>query len=430
MARHTERLTARRVNAIKKPGRHADGGNLYLQVSDTGAKSWLLRYRDRSGARARERFMGLGSVADFTLAEARERARLARQQLADGVDPLLHRREKRAALALAESRHITFEDAARAYFEQNKARWANRKHRSNFVTSLERFAFPVVGRLAVADIETGHVLRVLEPLWRTKNETASKLRQRMQAVLDWAAVRGHRVGGNPARWGGHLENVLPPPGQVQKVVHQPAMRFEDMPGFMPELRAHQPVASRALEFMILTATRTNEVIEAVWSEVDLKHRVWQIPAARMRKTGRAHRVPLSDRAVEILQDLPREEGNDHVFISRAERGLSNMAMAQALKRMHAARAAAGEPPWADRETGVLAVPHGFRSSFRDWAGERTSYANIVIEMSLSHTVGGEVERSYRRGDLLEKRARLMADWARYCSAPQAAGEVVPLRGAG
>jgi integrase len=428
MSRRVERLTTRRVNAIKKPGRHADGGNLYLQVSETGVKSWLLRY-SRHG---RERWLGLGPVHTFSLAEARERAREARQQLKDGVDPLLHRREKHAAQALEESRHITFEDAARAYFKQNESRWANRKHRSNFITSLERFAFPVVGRLRVSDIETGHVLRVLEPIWATKNETASKLRQRVQAVLDWATVRGHRIGENPARWRGHLENVLPPPAQVQRTVHHPAMKFEDLPGFMPELRARHGIAPRALELMILTATRTNEIIEAVWSEVDLKHRVWTIPAARMRKTGRAHRVPLSDRAVEILQEVPREDGNPHLFVSPhvAGAGLSNAAMAQALKKMHAARAAACEPPWADRETGVLAVPHGFRSSFRDWAGERTAYANHVVETALSHQVGSEVERSYRRGDLLEKRARLMADWAKYCCGPVAGGNVVGMRETG
>ncbi len=335
------------------------------------------------------------------------------------------------AAALAAAKSLTFEEAAEAYYAQNEARWGNAKHRQNFISSLRRFAFPTIGKLQVADIDTGLVLRVIEPIWTTKNETASKLRQRLQAVLDWSAVRGHRSGENPARWRGHLENVLPPSAQVQDTEHQPAMRFEDLPGFMPELRRRQGVAARALEFLILTATRTTEVIEATWGEIDFSGKVWTIPASRMGKTGRTHRVPLCDRAIKILRNVPHEDGNDSIFISptKTGAGLSNAAMSTILKKLHAARTRAGLPAWADRETGRLAVPHGFRSTFRDWAGERTAYPNHVLEMALSHQVGGAVERAYRRRDLFDKRRRLMRDWSNFCeTAPKAAvADVVPIR---
>ncbi|MCC0059094.1 MAG: integrase arm-type DNA-binding domain-containing protein [Hyphomicrobiaceae bacterium] len=424
MARQSNRLTAVQVRSLKKPGRYGDGHNLYLQITDAGAKSWLLRYA-RNG---RERWLGLGPLHTFSLAEARDRARRARQQIADGIDPIEQRRSERAERALEATRQITFEAATKAYYAQHEVRWTNAKHRENFLSSLRRYAFPIIGRLNVSEIDTGLVLRVLEPIWTTKNETASKLRQRMQAVLDWATVRGHRTGENPARWRGHLNNVLPAPGQVQNAKNYPAMRYEDVPVFMPELRERQGVAARALEFLILTAARTNEVVGATWAEIDLDGRTWTIPAARMGKTGKPHRVPLVDRAVDLLNELPRERGNDFVFVSPMRRGagLSNMAMATVLKKIHAAREKAGLPRFADRQTGTLAVPHGFRSSFRDWAAERTSAQNHIVEMSLSHQVGNAVERAYRRGDLLDKRRRLMESWSAYCTSRPASADVVPI----
>jgi integrase len=399
-------LTIRKVEQLREPGRYGDGHGLYLQVLGPTNRSWLFRY-ERGG---RERWMGLGPLHTFNLEEARERARMQRQLLKDGIDPLAERKATRAEQALEAAKAVTFENAARQYHAQHESKWRNSKHRAQFISTLETYAFPHIGRLAVAAIDTGLVLKVVEPRWREKTETASRVRGRIEAVLDWATVRGYRTGDNPARWKGHLSEVLPARCQIARVVHHKALPYTDVHDFMVTLVERDGVAARALEFLILTGARTNEVVGARWSEIDMDHSVWTVPATRM-KAQRQHRVPLSERAVEILNELPREA--DCVFVGgTAGAPMSNMAMAMLLKRM-------------DRDDITV---HGFRSTFRDWAAERTSYPNHVVEMALAHTIGDKVEAAYRRGDLLAQRVRLMNEWASYCYTPQRVATVTPIRG--
>jgi len=370
-------------------------------------RSWLLRYE----LNGKERFYGLGPLHTVSLKDARERARKARLQLLDGIDPIAAKQQRKADAALAAAKAITFETAARQYFDQHAAKWRNRKHRAQFLSTLQTYAYPTLGKLPVAAIDTGLVLKVIEPIWPTKTETASRVRSRVEAVLDWATVRGYRTGDNPARWKGHLAEVLPARGKIRRTIHHAALPFGEIGAFVAALRAREGVAARALEFGILTAARTGEVIGARWPEVDLKAKVWTVPAGRM-KGSREHRVPLSDGALEILRALPREDNNPRVFIGPRKDGLSNMAMASVLHRM-------------GRDDITV---HGFRSTFRDWAAERTSYPNHVVEMALAHVIGDKVEGAYRRGDLFEKRRRLMADWAKYCGTkPTQGAEVVSIR---
>jgi integrase len=397
-------LTSKRIQKLaNSPGRYHDQFGLYLQVPDAGKKSprptrasWLFRY-ERHG---RERWLGLGPLHTFRLNEARELARKARQQLNEGIDPVEARRAERQARALEAARSLTFEQAAKQYFDTHEKKWRNAKHRQQFLNTLTAYAFPKIGKLSVAAIDTGLVLKVIEPIWHAKTETADRVRGRIEAILDWATVRGYRISDNPARWKGHLSEVLPARAAIQKPKHHAALHFADLPEFMNALRQREGIAARALEFTILTAARTGEVIGARWDEIDLSAKVWTIPAERM-KASKEHRVPLADRAVEILRAIPREDGNPFVFVGpKKGTGLSNMAMATVLIRM---------------ERNDITV-HGFRSTFRDWAAEQTGFANFVVEMALAHAVGDKVEAAYRRGDLFEKRRRLMADWAKCCVA--------------
>ena len=396
-------LTAIKVTKATKPGRYGDGQGLYLQVSNTGLKSWLLRY-ERHG---RERWMGLGPLHTVGLKDARDRAHMARRLLLDGIDPLDARKAERAAQALEAARSLTFEQAAQQYFEAHEQKWRNAKHRQQFLNTLKAYAFTKIGKFPVAAIDTGLVLKCIEPIWSDKTETASRVRARIEAVMDWATVRGYRKGDNPARWKGHLDNVLPARGQIQKTTHHAALPYAELAVFMAALSQREGVAARALEILILNAARTGEVIGATWDEIDLIAKIWTVPANRI-KGGKEHRVPLSDRAVEILRALPQEAGNNYVFIGPQGGGLSNMAMASVLARM--------------QRTGFTV--HGFRSTFRDWAAERTNCANHVVEMALAHVIGDKVEAAYRRGDLFDKRRRLMVDWAKYCAMASAGTENV------
>ena len=403
-------LTVKKIAKLSKPGRYGDGHNLFLQVGPTGTKSWLLRYR----LKGRERWMGLGALADFNLNEARDRARKARQLIADKIDPLDARAAERAAAELQAARAMTFADAAKAYFETHEASWTSRKYRQQFLNTLRDYVLPKIGRLAVADIDTGQVLRCVEPHWKDKAVTMSRVLRRIAAVLDWATVRGYRSGDNPARWQGHISEALPAPQKIAKPEHHPALPYAELPQFMAALAAAPGIAARALVFLILTAARTGEVANAVWSEIDLDAKIWIIPAARM-KADREHRVPLSDRAIEVLRGLPREDGSDFVFPSPVKPGApisASLAMLRVLRRIRS-------------DVSV----HGFRSTFSTWAHETTAYANHAIELSLAHTVGNAVERAYQRSDLFNKRRKLMDDWARYCTNEPAAGAVVPIRSA-
>jgi integrase len=413
-------LTAKRIEQLKKkPGRYRDDRGLYLRVFSPRNAGWVLRY-ERHG---RERMMSLGPLHTVTLAQARERARDARLLLLDGVDPLEQKKSLKAERALQANRALTFEEAARQYFDQHEKKWRNPKHRAQFISTLNTYAFPKIGKLAVGAVDTGQILRVLEQkhadypdtrLWEAVPETANRVRGRVEAILDWATVRGLRTGDNPARWRGHLANVLPARAQIQKPQHHAALPYSELPKFMTALNEREGIAAKALAFTILTAARTSESIGARWDEIDLKAKTWTVPAGRI-KGGREHRVPLSDRALQLLKALPHEEDNAFVFIGPRSNGLSNMAMANVLDRMG---------------RGDITV-HGFRSCFMDWAHEQTAYAKVVIDQALAHVVGDKVEAAYRRGDLFDKRRRLMADWGKYCAQKPAtkSANVVSLHGA-
>lgn len=405
MVRALQRLTAKGVEKRREPGYYADGGNLWLQVSPAGTKSWIFRFT----LNGRSREMGLGSLNAVSLAKAREKAADCRALLADGIDPIDARDGQRSQEALARARQRSFEKCAEAYVKAHRAKWRNKKHAAQWTNTLETYCGPVIGALPVADVDTGLVLRCLEPIWTEKHETATRLRQRIESILDWARARGYRTGDNPARWKGHLDKTLPAIPKKARVKHHAALPYADMGAFMKTLRGQEGTAARALEFVILTAARTAEVIGAQPEEFDLKKAVWTIPGARM-KAGREHRVPLSPRALEIVR-AQIELGGEHLFPGlKNGMPLSNMAMLALLERM-------------GRDD--LTV-HGFRSTFRDWAAESTSYPREVCEMALAHTVSDQVEAAYRRGDLFEKRHRLMVDWAKHCERRQK-GNVVPLK---
>lgn len=405
--RKSNSLTALGVARETKRGKHPDGGGLYLQVSEWGTKAWLFRYERAN----RDRWMGLGPYPLISLAEAREKAVAARKALLAGVDPLTAKSERRIAQRVDDAKAMTFDQCAAVYIKSHAAGWKNEKHTAQWTATLKNYASPIFGALPVAAIDTALVMKVLEPVWSEKTETASRVRGRIESVLAWATVRGYRSGDNPARWKGHLDQLLPPRSKVRKVEHHSALPYVELPAFMAALRARDSVSARALEVTILTAARTSETVKAVWAEIDLQVRVWTIPGDRM-KAGREHRVPLSDRAIEILKALPRE--GDFVFIgARKGSSLSNMAMLELMRGMR---------------TGF--VPHGFRSTFRDWAAERTNFPREVAEAALAHVVGDKVEAAYRRGDLFDKRRQLMTVWAEYCSAPPVDGEVVPIRRGG
>ncbi len=406
-------LTAKRVERTTKPGRYGCGlvRGLYLQISDSGAKSWVLRY-ERHG---RERMMGLGSASEFSLKEARDRARAARQLLADGIDPLATKHASQQAAKLAEQRRLTFREAAQRFFDQNESKWRSAKHREQFLGTLKAHAFDVLGDMDVATIDTPDILRAFESLWKTKAISADRTRSRVEQVIDWAIVRGHRPPGtNPAKWKGHLDQVLPAPRKVAPIAHHAAMDYRELPAFMTKLRQDDTVAARALEFLILTAARSGEAVGARWDEIDFASKTWIVPGSRM-KGGREHRVPLSDRALAILRDLPRQDGNPHLFVGR-EPGtvMSKWAPDTCMERLGL--------------RGVVTI-HGFRSSFRDWAGETTAFAHDICEAALAHVRGDHSVRAYARGDLFDKRAKLMAAWATYLSKPptKTTGDVVALR---
>lgn len=343
----------------------------------------------------RRRDMGLGGYPDVTLAGAREAARRAREKIKAGIDPIEEARAARSQLRAAQASALTFEQASRAYIASHEAGWRNAKHAQQWRNTLESYAYPLVGSLLVRDVALPHVISILEPIWLTKTETASRLRGRIEQVLDWATARGLRDGPNPARWRGHLDKMLPRPSKVARPGHHAALQLDGMAAFMKRLRAVAGMGARALEFAILTAARSGEVRGATWSELDLTAAVWKVPAERM-KSGKEHRVPLSPAALSLLEGLPHMAGEALIFPAPRGGQLSDMTLTAVLRRMH-----------------VDAVPHGFRSTFRDWCSERTNYPNEVAEMALAHTIGDKVEAAYRRGDLFDKRRRMMHDWASF-----------------
>jgi integrase len=400
-------LSAKKVEKLKMPGRYHDGHGLYLQVVSPTNRSWVFKY-ERAG---RERMLGLGPLHTFSLAEARQRARAARQQLADGIDPVEAKKALRVALKVETAKTITFETAAREYFAQHEKKWKNPKHSTQFLSSLQNYAFDIIGELPVSAIYIGQVLKVLERkdhekypgvrLWDAITETANRVRKRIEVVLDWSAVRGYRAtGDNPARWTGHLENVLPARHKIRKTEHFKALPYAELPTFYGKLQARNELTARALQFAILTAARTAETLGATWDEIDFANRMWTIPATRI-KAAREHRVPLSDAAIAILRALPREDGTPFLFIgARTGAAMQDRTLAAVVRRV-----------------GGGATVHGFRSTFRQWGAEQTAFPSEMLEMALAHAVGTATERAYQRSDLLEKRRRLMQDWAEFCSSP-------------
>ena len=378
-----------------------------MQVTPTGARSWLLRVT----IKGKRRQIGLGSYPDVTLAQARERARGVKDMIWQGIDPL------------AEKRRLTFAQAMEKTLEARTAEFRNEKHKKQWRSTLDTYAMPMLGNMAVSDIDVSDVLRVLEPIWTTKTETASRLRGRIEAVLSWATVGGHRTGDNPARWRGNLDAVLPKPGKVAKVKHNPALSLADAADWFTDLRKRDGMATRALEFVALTAARSGEVRGATWAEIDLDAGVWIIPAERM-KAGKEHRVPLTQEAVALLKALPRMKGSDYVFPAARGGALSDMALSACMKRINEAR----DGGYLDPRSGRPAVPHGLRSTFRDWAAERTEFERDMAEIALAHNVGSTVERAYRRGDMIEKRRQMMAAWARFLKG-EAGAKVVKMEAA-
>lgn len=406
MARKAKELGALEVNRdCTSPGLHFVGGvaGLALQVMPSGARSWILRVM--VGGKRRE--MGLGGFPDVTLAGAKEAARAARAKIKDGIDPIEDAKAKRSALYAARAASMTFSEAAAAYIAVKEAEWSNDKHGDQWRNTLRDYAEPVIGNVFVRDIEQSHVMRVLEPIWMEKTETAKRLRGRIEKVLDWARVRGFRSGENPARWRGHLDTLLQSPGKVQTVEHHPALRFAELGAFMVELRKQEGMGARALEFAILTACRSGEVRGATWKEVDLKEATWTIPAERM-KMKREHRVALNAEAVTLLESL--SQTGDLIFPNTKGEMLSDMTLTAVLRRMGRSDITA----------------HGFRSTFRDWCSESTNYPRDVAEMALAHSIGDKVEAAYRRGDLFEKRRRMMKEWGKFSRRVQTAGTVTPI----
>jgi len=420
MPRVARELSALEVKRLKHPGVGRNvtfnvGGvaGLVLQITPNGGRTWLLRVQ--VGAKRRE--IGLGGFPEVTLAMARDRARDAKDKIRQGIDPVEERKAARAALTAAQHRGLPFADAVDRYLASKLEEFKNPKHRQQWRNTLESYALPQLGAMLVQDIGTADVLRVLEPIWQSKTETASRLRGRIEAVLSWATVAGHRTGDNPARWAGNLKELLPAPTKVAKVSNHPAVQIDDAPRWFAALRQRDGMGARALEFAALTAARSQEVRGALWEEIDLDAGLWVVPAARM-KMDREHRVPLTPGAVALLRSLPRFEGNPLVFPAARGGELSDMTLSAAMKRLHQADVDAAGPGFVDRVSKRPAVPHGLRSTFRDWVAERTQFPGDMAEVALAHRVANAVEASYRRGDMVEKRRAMMIDWEHFLLATQ------------
>jgi integrase len=413
MGRLSNELTVKFVESNRHaPGMYCDGGGLYLRVAPGGSKQWIFRYAadDPSHKRGyRLRDMGLGSVDDLSLAEAREEARKLRNLRRDKIDPISHRALERAQRVAAQASLRTFQQCAESYIADNQAKWTSDKHRREFETTLRKYVFPTLGLLPVSTIETPHILEIIKPLWARIPTTALRTLNRIESVLDWATVHQYRSGDNPARWRHYIQHALPP---VPDAEHLAALPYKDMPAFLKRLRERSGVVARCLEFLILTCVRAETAVEAVWHEFDLEARVWTIPAERMKRK-REHRVPLSTRAFEILEELHSSRQSDFVFPgARSGRPISKDASNEIAKEI------AGE--------GIEVTAHGMRSTFKDWASEETRCEDIVSEMALAHRVKDSTVKAYRRGDLFAKRIALMQQWADYCGGMVAAGKVVAI----
>ena len=419
MARQQQRLSALQVSKLTKPGLYGDGGGLTLQITATGAKSWLFRYM----VAGKPHGMGLGPTHTVSLAEARQKALEARKLLIDGVNPLAAKKQNQIAAALADAKMMSFDQCAEAYILAHKAGWKNAKHGDQWTNTLNTYASPVFGHLPVAEIDTGLVVKCLAPIWESKTETASRVRGRIESVLGWATTSGYRTGENPARWKGHLENLLATISKSSRTKNHPSLPWQRIGAFMSALRVREGVSARAVEFAILTACRSGEVRGAQWPEFDLAGKLWTIPAERM-KAKREHQVPLSDAALALLESITKDDDVEVVFAGTKGQPLSDMSLTAVIRRMNGD----DKPVWADANGEGITV-HGFRSSFRMWAAETTNYPREVAEHALAHQLPDAVERAYQRGSQFAKRAALMAEWAVYCSTVPSDAVVKPIRGA-
>lgn len=393
MAKQLNKLTAISVRNARMPGKLGDGGGLYLQISRWNTKAWIFRFKINGKGRE----MGLGSEADVSLAKAREIAMQCRLLLKDGIDPIENRKSIVHGNQISAAKRITFMECSSAFIDSQRAGWRNHKHVAQWSNTLARYAHPVIGKLPVSEVDTSLVVKILEPIWKTKTETASRVRGRVESVLDWAKVRGYREGENPARWRGHLDKLFPRRSQVASVEHHKALHYNELPQFMGSLNQQLGVANLALEFVILTVVRTGEMREAKWDEFDMKNATWTIPASRM-KAKKIHRVPLVKRALEIAHEMKDTFESPYVFPGDTPNGpLSDNAMLALLERMS-----------------VDVTVHGFRSTFRDWVAECTNHPSFLAEAALAHTIKNKVEAAYQRGDLFDKRRLLMQDWESFC----------------
>ena len=423
MPKKAKELTPLEVKRLSHPGvgrnvTFAVGGvpGLLLQITPSNARSWLLRYAFNS----KRRNLGLGGYPEVSFGKAWQRGREARELIWQGIDPIDHKKSEMAAIRTAQLYELTFQQAMEQFLVGKLEEFDNLKHRKQWRATLDKYAVPVLGDLAVATITVADVLRVLEPIWLVKNETAARLRGRIEAVIAWATVAGHRDGDNPARWKGNLDAVLPKPSKVHKTLHHPALSLADAPHWFADLKTRNGVATKALEFMALTAARSGEIRGATWEEINLDARLWTVPAERM-KARSEHRVPLTESAAGLLSGLERRLDSQFVFPAVRGGMLSDAGLSACMKRIQAAR----QGGYVDQRSGRPAVPHGLRSTFRDWVAERTEYPRDMAEIALAHRVGTEVERAYRRGDMLEKRRAMMAEWGRFLSG-KAAVEIVQM----
>lgn len=420
MPRVAKELSALEVKRLKHTGASGNatfavGGvsGLLLQIAPSGGRTWLLRVT--VGKQRRE--IGLGGYPEVSLATARERARETKEKIRSGIDPVEERKAVRAALDAAQRSGLMFRDAVDRYLEAKLDAFKNVKHRAQWRSTIETYALPHLGPMLVQEIAVKDILFVLEPIWKTKTETASRLRGRLEAVLSWATVAGHRTGDNPARWSGNLKELLPAPSKVSKSNNQPALKVEEAPIWFSKLRDREGIGSRALEFLALTAARSQEVRGALWDEIDLDKGLWIIPADRM-KMDKEHRVPLCEEALKLLQSLLRMADNPLVFPAPRGGQMSDMTLSAAMRRLHEAALAENGVGFVDRVSKRPAVPHGLRSTFRDWIAEHTNYPGDLAEVALAHKIGSSVEAAYRRGDMIEKRRKMMGDWASFLTAQQ------------
>lgn len=402
MARQLNRLSALQVSKLTKPGLYGDGGGLTLQITKSGAKSWLFRYM----IEGKPHGMGLGPTHTVTLAQARTKALEARQQIIAGIDPLAEKNRKQMESARDNAKMMTFDQCAQSYIAAHRASWKNAKHADQWANTIATYASPVFGKLPVAEIDTALILKCLSPIWENKNETASRLRGRIESILGWATTSGFRTGENPARWKGHLSNLLANISKSSRTQNLPSLAWEQIGKFMLALKSRDGVAARAVEFAILTACRSGEVRGARWTEFDLEAKLWTIPEERM-KAKREHEVPLSEQAIQVLSQMPRE--HDLVFPGTKKQALSDMSLTAVIRRMNDS----DKPEWVDGN-GECVTVHGFRSTFRMWAAECTNYPRDVAEHALAHRLPDAVERAYQRGTQFVKRQGLMSDWGKHC----------------